>query len=230
MEMPDYVVERVLKKRGRLHVFEALAPAETAFVVTDMQNAFVHGAVRAEAAFAIIPAINRLAREVRARGGVVAWVQLQAGTPDGRSLAELYHRYFFTAEGAEAHRSGLTPGNPGFELAPELEVEEGDIRSVKTRHSPFVPGHGDLDAQLRARGITNLLIGGTVTNFCCETTARDAMMRDYRVVMVSDCNAARFPEDHLSGLTTVFQSFGDVRDVAGCLALLDRGATEGNRP
>ncbi len=230
MQMPDYVVERVLRKRGRLHVFEALAPRETALVVTDMQNAFVKGAVRAEAALAIIPTINRLAEGVRARGGRVAWVQLQAGTPDGASLAPLYHRYFFTPEGAEAHRSALTPGHPGFELCEELDVQPGDIRSVKTRHSAFVAGHGDLDTQLRAHGIGNLLIAGTVTNFCCETTARDAMMLDYRVVMVSDCNAARFPEDHLAGLTTVFQSFGDVRSASECLDLLDRGAREGNRP
>jgi len=230
MRMPDHVIARVMQKRGRLHVFDALAPAETAFIVTDMQNAFVKGAVKADAAIAIMPAINRLAAGVRARGGTVAWVQLQAGTPDGGSLAELYHRYFFTPEGAEAHRRGLTPGEWGFELCDELEVQPQDIRSVKTRHSAFVPGHGDLHPQLQARGIRNLLIGGTVTNFCCETSARDAMMLDYRVVMVSDCNAARHAEDHLAGLTTVFQSFGDVRDVDGCLALLDRGALEGNLP
>jgi isochorismate hydrolase len=69
-----------------------------------------------------------------------------------------------------------------------------------------------------------------VTNFCCETSARDAMMLDYRVVMVSDCNAARFEEDHLNGLTTVFQSFGDVYDTDETLAVLKRGQVEGNRP
>lgn len=64
------------------------------------------------------------------------------------------------------------------------DVQEGDIRSIKTRHSAFVPGHGDLHQQLQERGIENLLIGDTVTNFCCETSARDAMMLDYRVAMV----------------------------------------------
>ena len=46
---------------------------------------------------------------------------------------------------------------------------------------------------------------------CCESSARDAMMIGYRVAMVSDANAARFDEDHLVGLTSFWQSFGDVR-------------------
>jgi nicotinamidase-related amidase len=230
MQMPQYVVDRVSGKRGRQHVFEALDPKVTALMITDMQNAFVKGKVKADAAMAVMPNINRLAQELREMGGVVAWVQLQAGNPDGSSVAELYHKYFFTPEGAEAHRSSLTPGEWGFELCEELDVREGDIRSVKTRHSAFVPGHSDLHEQLRARGIENLLIGGTVTNFCCETSARDAMMLDYRVVMVSDCNAARFEEDHLNGLTTVFQSFGDVYGTDETVAVLKRGQVEGNRP
>lgn len=230
MEMPKYVVDRVMNKRGRKHVFDAFDPKVTALMVTDMQNAFVKGKVKAETAIAIMPNINLLARELRDMGGQVAWVQLQAGDESGNSVAELYHKYFFTPQGAENHRSSLTPGDWGFEICEELDVRKEDIRSVKTRHSAFVPGHGDLHEQLQARGIENLLIGGTVTNFCCETSARDAMMLDYRVAMVSDCNAARFEEDHLNGLTTVFQSFGDVRDVSGALEMLRKGQTQGNLP
>ncbi len=66
-------------------------------------------------------------------------------------------------------------------------------------------------------------IGGTVTNFCCETTGRDAMMLDYRAVMISDCCAARFPEDHSAGLTTFFQSFGDVYTAEEAVAVLEKG-------
>lgn len=130
---------------------------------------------------------------------------------------------FFTPEGAAKHRSGLTPGDWGYEICEELDVEEGDIRAWKTRHSAFVPGHGDLHQQLEDAGIENLLISGTVTNFCCETTGRDAMMLDYRAVMVSDCNAARFPEDHAAGLTTFFQSFGDVYTLEEVIGVLERG-------
>ena len=222
--MPQYVIDRVMKKRGRLHVFDSLDPQKTALVVIDMQNAFVKGAVKADAAVAIMPSINRLAADLRNLGGRVAWVQLQAGDAEGRSVAQLYHDYFFTPEGADKHRSGLTPGDWGYELCEELNVAHADIRAWKTRHSAFVPGHGNLHQQLRDSGIENLLIGGTVTNFCCETTGRDAMMLDYRTVMVSDCNAARFPEDHAAGLTTFFQSFGDVYTLEETIGVLNRGA------
>ncbi len=100
MQMPQYVLDRVTSKRGRQHVFDALDPKVTALMVTDMQNAFVKGKVKAEAALAVVPNINRLAAELRAMGGLVAWVQLQAGKADGSSVAELYHKYFFTPEGA----------------------------------------------------------------------------------------------------------------------------------
>lgn len=222
-EMPQYVIDRIMNKRGRLHVFEALQPEKTALVVIDMQNAFVKGKVKAETALAIMPNINQLAATLRELGGHVAWVQLQAGDADGNSIAQLYHKYFFSEQGAEAHRSSLTPGEWGYDICEELDVQEGDIRAWKSRHSAFVPGHGNLHDKLQAAGIENLLICGTVTNFCCETTGRDAMMLDYRAVMVSDCNAARFPEDHAAGLTTFFQSFGDVYTAAEVTEVLKKG-------
>ena len=222
-EMPQYVIDRIMNKRGRLHVFEALQPEKTALAVIDMQNAFVKGKVKAETALAIMPTINWLAAQVRELGGRVAWVQLQAGDADGNSIAQLYHKYFFTPQGAEGHRSSLTPGDWGYEICEELDVRDNDIRAWKSRHSAFIPGHGDLHEKLQDAGIENLLIGGTVTNFCCETTGRDAMMFDYRAVMVSDCNAARFPEDHAAGLTTFFQSFGDVYTAKEAVAVLEKG-------
>ena len=221
--MPQYVLDRVLAKRGRLHVFDALQPTKTAFAVIDMQNAFVKGKVKAATALAIMPTINSLAERVRAWGARVVWVQLQAGDQDGNSIAELYHQYFFTEAGADGHRSSLTPGAWGYEICAELDVRDEDLRAWKSRHSAFVPGRGDLHEKLQAAGIENLLIGGTVTNFCCETTGRDAMMLDYRAVMVSDCCAARFPEDHCAGLTTFFQSFGDVYSADEVVQVLHKG-------
>jgi ureidoacrylate peracid hydrolase len=67
------IVERVLARRGRLHLFERLDPARTAFVVIDMQGTFCEPGAPAEVphARAIIDPINRLAAGLRSRGGQV---------------------------------------------------------------------------------------------------------------------------------------------------------------
>ena len=204
--MPPYVIERVMKKRGRLRVFDRFATRETALVVVDMQAFYVNDV---PPAIAIIPNINRLAQAFRARGAAVAWVKMTAGE-GGRSLWPVYHEYFFTAENAARHRDNLTEGTDGHRLHPNLDVSDADIVASKNRFSAFLPGHSELPEKLDARGIRNVVITGMLTNMCCETSARDAMMLDYRVIMVSDANAARYEEDHNIGFTTVYQSFGDV--------------------
>jgi ureidoacrylate peracid hydrolase len=55
-----------------------------------------------------------------------------------------------------------------------------------------------------------VLIAGTATNVCCESSARDAMMLDYRVIMLSDANAASTDEEHAATLDTFILFFGDV--------------------
>lgn len=215
VEMPAYVIERIMAKRGRLHVFERFDPRETALVVIDMQNFFV---TDVESARSICPNINRLATVLRSRGGTVAWVQMElAESKDAPSQWPLYHEYFFSTARAEAHRLGCTRGTEGVKIYKDLVVEPEDIVTYKKRFSAFIQGASDLHERLLARRIRNLLIAGTVTNFCCETSARDAMMLDYRVAMVSDACAARYDEDHIVGLTSVWQSFGDVRTTDDCI-------------
>lgn len=209
VEIPDYVIERVMAKRGRLNVFDSFDPKRTALVVIDMQNFFVE---EVETAQSIVPNINRLARTMRDAGGMVAWVLLTvAEAPDGPSLWPIYHDYFFTDAKRQAHKDGLTEGSWGHKLYADLDVEQTDLNVRKSRFSAFIQGSSDLDERLRNQDIENLLIAGTATNFCCETSARDAMMIGYRTIMVSDANAARYDEDHIVGLTSILQSFGDVR-------------------
>jgi ureidoacrylate peracid hydrolase len=80
----------------------------------------------------------------------------------------------------------------------------------KVTYSAFMPDSCDLDAQLNARGIDTVLIAGTATNVCCESSARDAMLRDYRVIMLSDANATWTDEEHAGALNTFAIFFGDV--------------------
>jgi ureidoacrylate peracid hydrolase len=206
-DFPQYVIDRVMAKRGRLNVFDRFEPTHTALLVIDMQNFYV-GEIAS--VVGIIPNINHLARELRARGGIVVWAGMTAGKA-GTSLWPIYHDYFFTPEKGANHRDQLSVGHSGHDFHRDLDVAAGDEIVWKSRFSPFIAGASNIEEVLQRRGIDSLIVTGTATNMCCESAARDAMMRDYKVVMVSDANGARYPEDHLAGLTSFFQSFGDVR-------------------
>jgi ureidoacrylate peracid hydrolase len=205
--MPPYVIERVMSKRGRLTVFDRFDPRTTALLVIDMQNFYV-GEI--PSVLAIIPNINRIAKRMRELGGLVVWLGMSAGS-DGESRWHVYHDNFFTPEKGANHRDQLSPGHPGHEFHKELQIDPQDQIVYKSRFSPFVTGASNIQDILQPRGIENLIVAGTATNMCCESAARDAMMLDYKVVMVSDANGARYDDDHMAGLTSFYQSFGDVR-------------------
>lgn len=217
--MPPYVIERVMAKRGRLAVFDRFDARRTALLVIDMQNFYV-GEI--PSVLAIIPNINRLAQRMRELGGLVVWIGMSAGEA-GASRWHLYHDHFFTPEKGANHRDQLSPGHPGHDFHSSLRIEPQDPIVYKSRFSPFIPGASNIQDVLRARGIENLIVAGTATNMCCESAARDAMMLDYRVVMVADANGARYEDDHMAGLTSFYQSFGDVRSTAEVIGQLLEG-------
>jgi ureidoacrylate peracid hydrolase len=74
---------------------------------------------------------------------------------------------------------------------------------------------------LQERGIDTLIITGTATNVCCESTARDAMQMNYKVIFVSDGNAAMTDAEHNATLNNMLNLFADVmstEEVVGCVA------------
>jgi ureidoacrylate peracid hydrolase len=115
---------------------------------------------------------------------------------------------------------GLTEGSPGHALWHELDVRPADLRVQKNRYSAFFPGASDLPELLRSRSIDTVLIAGTMTNVCCEASARDAMMDGFKTIVVSDANAARSDAEHTASLATIVQFFGDVRSTAEVMELL----------
>ena len=108
-----------------------------------------------------------------------------------------------------------------------LEQGNADITIVKNRYSALIAGSSTLERVLRNIGVDTLLIAGTKTNVCCEATARDAMMLDFRTVMISDCCAALSDEEHLATLETFIQQFGDVMSASEALDALEKGAAAG---
>jgi ureidoacrylate peracid hydrolase len=214
--MRKEIVDRVVARRGKLHLFDSLDPNKTALLVIDMQNAFVApGApVEVPAAREIVPSINRLAAELRKRGVPVVWVQHE-NAKDGADWDGFFGA--FVADRGKA-AAALTAGSQMQSLWPELKVDAKDLRVAKNRYSAFIKN--DFEKVLRQRGIDTLLIAGTKTNVCCECTARDAMMLDYKVVMLSDCTAALSDEEHRATLENMIQQFGDVLTADEALRLL----------
>jgi len=219
-DIPQSVKDRVIRRQGKLLSHDTIDAGRTALVVVDMQNYFVAEGFAAEvpAARAIVPNINRMARAMRAAGGTVLWVQTTAN--GAMEQWNNHHTHMLTPDRVEKRLAQLDEGHEGFKVYPKLEALPGDPRVKKIKYSAFIAGSSDIDAQLKARGIDTILVTGTVTNVCCESTARDAMMLDYRVIMLSDGNASLTDEEHAASLNNFMIFFGDVMTVDEAAARL----------
>jgi nicotinamidase-related amidase len=209
--IPERETARHEARRGRRHAYETLVPARTALVVIDMVPFFVEASAYARG---IIPAINGLAAALRDAGGTVAWVV--PGAPRQPAWAE----GFYGAAVAASYAASGGEGPPASRLWPGLARREGDLLLEKHGASAFFPGNGALPGLLAARGMDTVLIAGTVTNVCCESSARDAAALGLRVVFLADGTAAPSDAIHNATLVTIYRSFGDVRPVAEVIGLL----------
>ncbi|SUA72869.1 Isochorismatase family protein yecD [Nocardia otitidiscaviarum] len=198
-------------RRGRRFAYSDLVPATTALVVIDMVPFHVADNLYGRG---IVPNINRLTETLRTAGGTVAWVLPDTSRPSRAAI-----EFFGPAFAEIFSRSGGT-GPPHARLWPELVADDGDVFVDKSAFSAFFPGRCALPQQLEQRGIDTVLITGTVTNVCCESSARDAATLGFRVIMVADANAARRDQDHNATLHTIYRSFGDVRSTADVLAMI----------
>jgi ureidoacrylate peracid hydrolase len=225
-EIRKEIVDRVLARRRRYHLFDRLDPARTALVVIDMQSAFVEPGSPAEvpASRGIVAAINRLAAGMRQIGGTVIWVTHANIHTKAGSDWDMFFENFVAADIRARTIESLAPSAPGQKVWHEMRVDPNDVFVVKNRYSALIPGSSTLERVLRGLRVENVLVAGTKTNVCCEATGRDAMMLDFRVVMVSDCLAALSDEEHRATLETFIQQFGDVMTADEVLTVLSARA------
>jgi ureidoacrylate peracid hydrolase len=216
---PD-VVARVMRRRGRMHTYETLDPRRTALLAIDMQNWMIDPklptAVRT--GLDIVAPTNLVADALRAQGGVVVWVKMVA---TDRIMAEWSVFYDgVVANQRQAFADVMRAGGPGGEIYPGMHVHADDIVSEKSRYSCILTQSSDLHEHLSARGIDTVIVAGAVTNVCCESSARDAMMMNYKTIVLSDGCAAHTDGEHNASLSNLLNMFADVRPSGEVAALL----------
>jgi len=222
------ILDRLAARRGgQRNAFAAVDPVRTAHLVIDMQNGFMeHGApVEVPEARNIVGNINRISAAVRESGGLNVFVRFT--TPEGEAPAWPVFMERLGASAGKTHRAAFKPGAHYWQFWPALEIEDGDAVIDKVRFSAFSPGASGLEALLRARGIDTVIVTGTLTNCCCESTARDAMQLNYRVLIAADANAALSDEEHAATLHIMAMVFADLYSVDELVELIRAPALAG---
>jgi ureidoacrylate peracid hydrolase len=214
------IIDRVTGRRDGLHAYKTLDAAKTALVVIDLQNYFMKPGFPSAVAKAIeiVPAVNAAAKAVRAAGGTVVWISTSSNGAD--HFWSSLHTYLLSPEQETRRQAGLKEGSEGFALWHELDIAPQDLRVTKRSYSAMIHGSSPLESELRGRGVDTVLIAGTVTNVCCESTARDAMMLNFKTVMLADALAAKSQEAHVAALSGFLDNFGDVMSVEEMAARL----------
>jgi ureidoacrylate peracid hydrolase len=185
-------------------------PKQTALLVVDMINCFVDpaGEIYVPGIEKTIPNINRLAEFCRSVGCPVVWIREYV-----KNYPNDWLPYFAMWNLRPKNALGPEAGMLGTMLHSSMVRKKEDFEVIKYRYSPFAPNSPStpsLDKLLRAQGIETVIIVGTNTNVCCESTARDAMHLDYKVVFVSDATSTFNNKMHEATLDTIRLAFGMV--------------------
>ena len=177
-------------------VFDSLAevvdPKHTAVVVVDMQNDLVSpeglagrrgGNVSAQRA--ILPTLQRLLDAARGAGARVVYIQFVTE----KSYASLHpswiYRYRVLNWANQALDKRVMEDEWGSEVVEEIAPQPGDIRVKKHRESAFIGT--ELDRVLRSNGVRSVIVVGTATGGCVQSTVQDAQGLDYYAVVARDC-------------------------------------------
>jgi len=196
---------------GREAIFGDIHPRKTAHIVVDMQNGFIEPGATIEIPTAreIVPTVNRISRLIREVGGINIFLRFTVDQESLVNWSTLYRNFYGEAMTAKMVKT-FSRDCHGFQIYPEIEVGERDLTLDKTRFGAFVPGTCKLRNVLQERDIDTLIITGTATNGCCESTAREAMQLNYKVIFVSNGNAAITDTEHNSALNSLSTVFAEV--------------------
>ena len=168
-----------------------------------------------------MPTVNRISAALRDAGGLVVYIQNTFDEVAIRTWSTFFD-HFCSPSRRQRMIEAFTPGAEGHALWAGLDVRPEDLQVRKRRFGAFAPGASDLHAILQERGIDTLIITGTASQVCCESTARDAMMLNYKVFFVEDGNATFNDEEHNATLSAMAHTFCDVIDATALISLIQQ--------
>jgi nicotinamidase-related amidase len=189
----------------------ALVPQHTALLVMDYQDGIVS---RLPDTGPLLERVTTAIDNARGRGGQVGWVRVALNDAEFDDLPETS---IFASMATGERRSSMHADAPDTQIHKELDYRAGDITVRKRRVGAFTTT--DLDEQLRARGITTLVLAGISTSGVVLSTVREAMDRDYRIIVLSDACADRDPGTHAFLTGKIFPGPTHVTTVAELDAL-----------
>jgi ureidoacrylate peracid hydrolase len=202
---------------GGLPLGFAIDRRDTALLVVDIQNGFCHkdsGMARAgidtTRQQAVVPNIVRVVRLCRA-AGLPILASRQVHFHD--DVTRRTHR--IPSHMDKRNYFPCLRGTWDAGLVSEFQAELRPEDHVFEKHRPSCFFDTTLDTKLRMLGIRMLVITGVATNYCVESTIRDAYFRDYDIVVPSDCVASTFPDLQAATLKNVEIYFGRVTDCDG---------------
>jgi ureidoacrylate peracid hydrolase len=200
-------------------VQEKCNPRHAALVIVDMQNDFIDdtGMIAKEGrdvsqAKEMAERLPALIKAARAAGTLVVFVRNEYTTDRNLYLSDVW-----LDQAARQRKGGYTrlpvcaAGSWSGDFYGDVRPEPGEAIVTKHRYSGF--HNTDLDTILRSNGIRTVIMTGVVTNVCVETTAREAFVRDYYVVLVKDGCAAYSQADHDMTLKNVDRFFGELSTI-----------------
>jgi ureidoacrylate peracid hydrolase len=186
-----------------------MTPENTALIIVDMQNIWAHprGSRYLPMSEDIVPKIRELRDYCHANEIPVIYLH----TTKRKDLADVGIFADLKPQTHDADNEWNNfEGSIGAEIIESLKPAPQDILVKKFRYSGFYGTQ--LENLLRALGRDTIAITGVATNVCCDSTARDGAMRDFKVVFLSDCNASFTAEEQEATLRNFDKHFGVVMD------------------
>ena len=222
IDIPKRYVDNCISRRGKKYIFDKIDPKKTGLLVIDMQNCFIVpglSIVEVPGVEKIAPNINALANSMRTVGGKVLWTE-HVYTPGWSS----WYDHFTDKESRQSIVKDTAKGSYAREIWKGMDKRSEDLLITKTRSSALTPGSSNLGEVLENLEIDTLIITGTLTNVCCESTARDAMLLNYKTIFVGDATGTRSDEEHNATLINMMQFFADLRMTKDTIDLIENSS------